>query len=93
LPLTVAVPTTVPPLVHTPGALDCGPNTVNVIVPPTAGLVVPPDNTELIEPAAIAAPAVPAPGPLAVAAVVFLTTVSVADGQALFAVLLLKSPP
>jgi len=32
-PDTAAVPTVVPPVVHVEGALDWGPNTLNVIVP------------------------------------------------------------
>ena len=62
-PETVAVPTVVP-LEHVVGALDCGPNTVNVTVP--VALLVAPDSVEVIEPAAIAEPAVAVAGPEAV---------------------------
>jgi hypothetical protein len=70
LPDTAAVPTVVPPLVQLDGAVVCGPNTVNVIVP-VAPLVAP-DRTELIEVAEIALPVFALAGPAAVVAVVFL---------------------
>jgi hypothetical protein len=73
LPETVAVPTVVPPLVHVLGALACGPNTVNVTVPPAPPVA--PDKIELIELAAIVDPALPLEGAEAVVVVVFLTTV------------------
>jgi hypothetical protein len=72
LPLTVAVPTVLPPLVQLLGAVACGPNTVKVIVP-VAPLPAP-DKVELIEPAAIACPAVPDAG-AATVVVVPATTV------------------
>jgi hypothetical protein len=56
LPLTAAVPTVVPPLEHVAGAVACGPNTVNVIVPPAE--LVAPDTAALIA----AVPAVPPAG-------------------------------
>jgi hypothetical protein len=94
LPETFAVATTVPPLLQVLGAVVWGPNTVNVIVPPAAGLVVAPDSTELIEVVAIAVPAVPLAGPAAVVAVVLLTVVEVIPvPQVLVEVLLFVSPP
>jgi hypothetical protein len=60
LPLTVAVPTVLPPLVQLLGAVACGPNTVKVIVPVAPLLA--PDKVELIELAVIACPAVPDAG-------------------------------
>jgi hypothetical protein len=60
LPDTVAVPTVVPPLVQLLGGEDCGPKTVNPIVP--LALLVAPDRLALIELAAIAVPAVPLAG-------------------------------
>jgi hypothetical protein len=77
LPETVAVPTVVPPLVHVLRAVDWGPNTVYVIIPPAAGLLVPPERVALTELAAIAVAAVPLTGPAAVEAVVFFTAVEV----------------
>ena len=78
LPVTVVVvPTVVPPEVHVLGALACGPNTVKVIAPLIAGLVVPPDTTELMFAAVIAVPAVPLTGPVAVTAGVTLAMVRV----------------
>jgi hypothetical protein len=50
----------VPPLEHSLGGVDVGPNTVKVIVP-VASLIAP-DRLELIELAVIALPAVPLPG-------------------------------
>jgi hypothetical protein len=92
LPLTVAEPAGDPPLVHVVGAEVCGPKTVKVIVP--VGLAPParvPD-TELV---AIAVPAVPVPGPLAVrVGEAAETTVSdIPVPQVVTAVLLLASPP
>ena len=53
-----------------------------------------PDEPESTELGVIAEPAAPVPGAAAVTvSVAFATTVSVADGQALFAALLLVSPP
>jgi hypothetical protein len=60
LPLTAAVPTVVPPVVHVAGAVACGPNTVYVIVPPAE--VVAPDTPALIAAAGTAVPAVPPAG-------------------------------
>jgi hypothetical protein len=75
LPLTVtAVPIWVPPLVHTLGAVACGPNTLKVTVPPAP--LAAPDSADPIALAGIAVLAVPAVGPAAVVAVgVFCTTV------------------
>jgi hypothetical protein len=74
-PLTVALPTVVPPVVQVVGAVDCGPNTMKVIVPP-APLVVP-ASVELTEPAAIAVAATPLEG--AAALVVGLAFETVVD--------------
>ena len=63
------MPTAVPPLVQLVGAVDCGPNTVNVIVP-VAPLVAP-ESAELIEDAVIAEPSVPVEEALTVVVVVF----------------------
>jgi hypothetical protein len=60
LPDTLAVPTVVPPE-QSVGALDCGPKTLNVIVPMGAA---PPDNDAEIADAEIVLPAVPDEGPL-----------------------------
>ncbi len=51
LPVAVAVPTVVPPLVQVVGALACGPKTAYVIVPPAP--LAPPASVALIEPAEI----------------------------------------
>ena len=62
LPLTVAVPTVVPPDVQVLGSVE-GPKTVKVMVP----VAVEPEelaNTELIEEAGMAVPAVPVAGPV-----------------------------
>ena len=56
----LAVPTVLPPLVHVVGAVVCGPNTLNVIVP-VAPLVAP-LSIELTELAAIAVLVLPVPG-------------------------------
>ena len=95
LPATVAVPTVVPPVVQVVGAVAWGPKTVKVMVPVTAGAVVPPASAELMELAAMAVPAVPVPGPVAVSVGAALaTTVSVIpEPQVEVAVLLLASPP
>ena len=71
------VPTAVPPLVQVVGALVCGPNTVQEIVP--VGLEPPLSVAELIAVVAMAVPIVPEAGPaLAVSVVAILgTTVSV----------------
>jgi hypothetical protein len=59
LPETPAVPIVVPPEAQLVGALDCGPNTVNVTVPDGEE---PPDSTAEIDDAAIFVPAFPGPG-------------------------------
>jgi hypothetical protein len=88
--LTVAVPTVVPPL-QSVGAEDCGPNTLNVIVP--VGLA-PPANIELIEPAPIAIPVVPLPGANTDVLVALMTVVEIIPApQPLFDAALLVSPP
>jgi hypothetical protein len=91
LPDTVATPTAVPPLAQVVGAVVCGPNTVNAIVP--VG-VDPPASAEVIELVAITVPAVPVAGPTPVAVVVFLTAVELMPApQVLADALLLVSPP
>ena len=77
MPLTVAVPTVVPPLVQVAGAEACGPNTLKVIVPVAPAVA--PDNAEPIDDAASAVPAVPLAGPDAVVVVAFVTTVEDMD--------------
>jgi hypothetical protein len=72
LPDTVAVPTDVPPLVQVLGALACGPNTVNVTVPPA--LPVAPDSAPLIKPVPMAIPVASVDGAPAVSAVLALAT-------------------
>jgi hypothetical protein len=94
LPDTVAVPTEFQPApVQVAGAVVEGPSSEKVIVP----VELEPEelpNTELIEPAAMAVPAVPLAGAAAVTVgEARATTVSVAEGQVLFAALLLVSPP
>ena len=94
LPLTVAVPTVVPPVVQVVGAVPWGPNTVTVMVP----VAFVPDeaaSVELMALAAIAVPALPVPGPVAVSVGDALpTTVSdINEPQVEVAVLLLASPP
>jgi hypothetical protein len=60
LPATLTpVPTVVPPEPHELGAEDCGPNTLNKIVPDGDA---PPDRTPEIDDADTAVPAVPADG-------------------------------
>ena len=67
LPDTGAVlPDHVVPPLQVVGALACGPKTVKVMLPLTAGLVVPPESAELIEVVAIAVPDVPVEGPVTV---------------------------
>jgi hypothetical protein len=58
---TVAVPTVFPPEEQSDGADDCGPNTVNVIVPPGEP---PPDSAADTPDAEIAVPTVPDDGAL-----------------------------
>jgi hypothetical protein len=60
-PDTVAVPTVVPPVEQSDGAPDCGPNTLNVIVPDGDA---PPDNEAEIDDASSLVPAVPVEGAL-----------------------------
>jgi hypothetical protein len=59
LSVTVAVPTVVPPVLQSVGALDCGPNTSNVTVPDGDE---PPDRSVEIESAEIAESTDPVPG-------------------------------
>lgn len=73
LPVTVAVPTVVPPLAQLVGALDCGPKTVKVIVPVGE---LPEASTAEREEAAIAPPLVPLEG------VVMVSVVGVEVGTA-----------
>jgi hypothetical protein len=93
LPVTVAVPTVVPPLVQMVGALACGPNTLTVNVPPAP--VAAPASVELIVLAAIVALVVAVAGAATVAVVfAFPTTVEgIPAPQALFDALLSVSPP
>jgi hypothetical protein len=56
-----ADPTAVPPVLQSVGALDCGPNTSNVIVPDGDE---PPDKATDTDPADFALPAVPDDGAL-----------------------------
>ena len=93
-PVTVAVPTVVPPDVHVEGALAWGPKTVKVTVP----VAFEPEldaKVEVIDPVGIAAPTAELEGPLAVSVgEAFETTVSdIPDPQVLVAALLLVSPP
>jgi hypothetical protein len=59
LPATVAVPTVAPPVEQSDGAVDCGPNTLNVIDPVGAA---PPDNEADTNEATIAEFTVPVEG-------------------------------
>ena len=70
-PVTLAVPTLVPPEVQVVGAEARGPKTVKVMVP--VGLD-PPERSDEILPAEMAVPAVPVAGPDAVRVVVALAT-------------------
>jgi hypothetical protein len=73
------------------GASDCGPKTLNVIVP--LALLIAPDSAELMAPAPIAVPAMPVAGPVAVMAVAFFTTVdAIPAPQPLFDGELVASP-
>ena len=71
LPDTVAVPTVVPPLVQVLGALDCGPKTLNVIVP--LAPAPPPERVDVIALAAMAALVLSVAGALAEAEVAYCT--------------------
>jgi len=94
LPLTVAVPTVVPPVEQLVGAEDWGPKTLKVRVPeafePEA-----PERAELIALEAIAVPVVSVAGPVEVTAGLALpTTVSdIPEPHLLEAALLFESPP
>ena len=92
MPDTVtAVPIVVPPLEQGAGGLVCGPNTVNVIVPPPP--LVAPDRVALIELVGIAVPWTSICGAVTVIAVAFLTTVEVIPvPHVLVAAWLLESP-
>jgi hypothetical protein len=72
LPLTVALPTVVPPAVQAVGAAACGPNTLKVTLP-LASLVAP-ESAELIALAAIAVPVASLAGAATVVVVAFPTT-------------------
>ena len=63
MPVTVAVPTVVPPVLQVLGALLWGPNTLNVIVPPAP--LPAPDSVAVIELAGIAVLVGSVVGPLA----------------------------
>jgi hypothetical protein len=69
---TVAVPTVFPPEEQSDGADACGPNTVNVIVPPGDP---PPDSAADTSDAEIAVPTVPADGALTDSEIVAAPTV------------------
>jgi hypothetical protein len=91
-PDTLALPTVIPPEVHDVGAVGCGPNTVNVIVPDGDA---PPDSVPEIDEAEIAEPAVPDPGAEADSAgLAAPSTVSAIPAPQVDALLLLfESPP
>ena len=92
LPLTVIVPTSVPP-VHVVGAVDCGPITLIVSVPLTAGLVVPPESVEAIALVGTLVLVGLVAGAVTVSDVWFLTIVEVMPvPQVLVAALLFVSP-
>jgi hypothetical protein len=92
-PVTVAVPTVVPPAVHVVGAVVCGPNTLNVTVP-VAGVVAL-DSTALIELAEMAVFGAPVAGAETVVVGLALLTVVefMPDPQVLLDALLFVSPP
>jgi hypothetical protein len=92
VPLTATgVPSCVPPVVQLLGGLACGPNTVNVIVPPAPAVAF--RSAEVIELAGTAEPAVAADGPEAVTLSGSLTTVEAMElPQPLFEALLFVSP-
>ena len=91
----VPVPTLVPPNAQVVGALVWGPKTVKVMVPLTAGAVVPPANTEEMLGAVMRVPIAPVVGPVAVSVGVALPTVvlDIVVPQVEVAALLLVSPP
>ena len=91
----VPAPTAVPPAVQVVGAVAWGPKTLKVMVPLTAGLVVPPASTELMLAAVMAVPAVPVPGaPSSPSARTWPPrSRTCAAPQVEVAVLLLASPP
>lgn len=91
-PVTVAVPIVVPPLVQVVGAVVCGPNTLNVIVP-LAGLVAL-DRVALSEPAPIAVLVASVAGAeMVVVGLPMLTVVEfIPEPHVLFEALLLVSP-
>jgi hypothetical protein len=92
-PETVAVPTVVPPLVQSDGALAWGPKTVYVIVPPAP--FVAPERPALSELLAIADPGEALAGADAVSEVTALATTveAIPVPQVLAAALSLASPP
>jgi len=94
LPVTLAVPTVVPPEVQVVGAEAWGPKTVKVMVPVALEPEVAAKALE-IEPAAMVLPAEPLAGPVAVRVVLAMaTTVSdMPEPQVDTAELLLESPP
>jgi hypothetical protein len=93
LPLTVAVPTVVPPEVQVVGAVDWGPKTAKVMVPVALEPEVAPSTPE-IEVVAMAVPAAPPAGPDAVRAVLAMATtvLDMPEPQVDTAELLLESP-
>jgi hypothetical protein len=93
LSVTVAVPTDVPPVLQSVGAIDCGPNTSNVTVPDGDE---PPDRSAEIDDASSLLPAVPVDGAVTADSIgeVAPTLVSVIDPpQPESASLLFESPP
>ena len=91
--MTDAVPTVVPPVVQVVGALDCGPNTVNVTVP-LAGVVAL-VRVALIElaPIAVFVAAVDGAATLVVGLALLTVVELIPDPQVLVEALLLVSPP
>jgi hypothetical protein len=83
---TVAVAKLVPPLVHELGAVDCGPKTLNVIVPPPPAVA--PERPAATVSGVTAVPTTSACGQLADSVVALVTTVDampapqvLADGE------------
>jgi len=94
LPLTVAVPTVVPPEVQVVGAVDWGPKTVKVMVPVALEPEVAASVPEM-EVLAMAVPAASLAGPDADRVGDALATINsgMLEPQMATAVLLLESPP
>ena len=94
MPLTVAVPTVVPPEVQLVGAVDWGPKTVTVTVPVALEPEVAASVPEM-EVLAMAVPAASLAGPDAVSVGDALATINsgMLEPQMAAAALLLESPP